>query len=120
MASDATASHRSHRRPGYHRHRRSKLSCHPYAPPPFMKSFNTWFYGKSPTPLLKEPSEKRDYLRFILRFDKLTVPRMIEGQPADIKASYPSSICLPVWRARALLPGAPSSGGARPAREAIS
>ena len=30
-----------------------------------MKSFNTWFYGKSPTPLLKEPSDKRDYLRFI-------------------------------------------------------
>jgi hypothetical protein len=38
--------------------------------------------------LLKEPSEKRDYLRFILRFDKLTVPRMIEGQPADVKTSY--------------------------------
>src|SRR5262245_5283898 len=35
MASDAAASHRSHRRPGYHRHRRSRLSCCSYAPPPF-------------------------------------------------------------------------------------
>ena len=32
---------------------------------------------------------KRDHLRSILRFDKLTVPRKIEGQPGSLKASLP-------------------------------
>jgi hypothetical protein len=53
------------------------------------KFFNTLVYGKSPTPLLKRSSDKRDYLRSILRFDKLTVPRKIEGQPVNLKASVP-------------------------------
>ncbi len=51
-------------------------------------------------PLEKTSSAQRDYLRSILRFDKLTVPRKIEGQSqpkadppqveADMKTSYGS------------------------------
>src|SRR4029434_6046786 len=53
--------------------------------------------------LLQEPSEKREYFRFILRSAHLTAQRLTHAQPADIKASYPSSICLPAWRAPASL-----------------
>ena len=56
--------------------------------------------GRGPCPARKRSSSKRDYLRPILRFDKLTVPsstqrlrpegRKIEGQPGNLKASYPN------------------------------
>ena len=41
-----------------------------------------------PGPACTRSSSKRADLRSILRFDKLTVPRKIEGQPVAIKASY--------------------------------
>src|SRR3989338_11089843 len=43
--------------------------------------------GRIPCPANKRSNGKRDYLRPILRFDKLTVPRKIEGQPGYLKAS---------------------------------
>ena len=43
--------------------------------------------GRVPCPARKRSSGERDYFRSILRFDKLTVPRKIEGQPGFVVSS---------------------------------
>jgi len=44
--------------------------------------------GRIPRAAREKPKEKRDYLRSVLRFDELTVPRKIEDQPTHLKVSY--------------------------------
>jgi hypothetical protein len=45
--------------------------------------------GRVPSAAGQRHSNERDYLRSILRFDKLTVPRKIEGQPGYLRAALP-------------------------------
>ena len=67
--------------------------CQPDVIKKILQHLGLW--EDSHAPPRNRSTGERDYLRSILRFDKLTVPRKIEGQPADITPLTPiGSRCL--------------------------